>query len=483
MKILKNRDCSAFVLYAVLIVVLLSSMVAVSLLYATKSAETASSAGEEGEQAWAVALSGVYKAIQVAQAAQAGLAEWQNNPNEFKEQLVAEDGQDKWYFTVYDWSGSEDSEGAIIYGLTDEARKLNLKYLPETLKERSEESELLAALKNKLPLEGVDSFALSFPEVEADESGSVFENQRENPREQDSSKPELVPLTGSSSPPEFEFLDAFIAQQGYNLKTLYGKDLDMNLRSDSGTEDVGDIFQEGVGAGPLGMGLRHYLTTVSYDLNQDSLGEARLNLNNTNSELATLGLSTETLSYIEAMQRNNRRIESLASLLSSSETLRDEDGNEREYRIELSGDELEKVFDMCTTIDEVYLPALININTAPKEVLMVLPELEESEIEAIISSREGLLGNQLKTPVWLLEQGILSREKFQAIYPYITTRSWQYHFHVIGYSFPSGRYRVLEVLVDVAGQSPQILMMRDLTRLGMPFKIDNEVNGINAAAS
>ena len=224
MKILKNRDCSAFVLYAVLIVVLLSSMVAVSLLYATKSAETASSAGEEGEQAWAVALSGVYKAIQVAQAAQAGLAEWQNNPNEFKEQLVAEDGQDKWYFTVYDWSGSEDSEGAIIYGLTDEARKLNLKYLPETLKERSEESELLAALKNKLPLEGVDSFALSFPEVEADESGSVFENQRENPREQDSSKPELVPLTGSSSPPEFEFLDAFIAQQGYNLKTLYGKD-------------------------------------------------------------------------------------------------------------------------------------------------------------------------------------------------------------------------------------------------------------------
>jgi len=112
-----------------------------------------------------------------------------------------------------------------------------------------------------------------------------------------------------------------------------------------------------------------------------------------------------------------------------------------------------------------------------------LPELEESEIEAIISSREGLLGDQLKTPVWLLEQGILSREKFQAIYPYITTRSWQYHFHVIGYSFPSGRYRVLEVLVDVAGQSPQILMMRDLTRLGMPFKIDNEVNGINAAAS
>ena len=129
-----------------------------------KSAETASSAGQEGEQAWAVALSGVYKAIQVALAAETGLAEWKDNPDEFKDQFVVEDGQDKWYFTVYDWSGSGDSESAIAYGITDEARKLNLKYLPDALEESSENSELFAALKERTSSIEDNDFGVSLPE-------------------------------------------------------------------------------------------------------------------------------------------------------------------------------------------------------------------------------------------------------------------------------------------------------------------------------
>lgn len=485
MRFYKNTGSPGFVLYAVLVVILLSSMVAVSLLYAMKSAETASSAGQEGEQAWAVALSGVYKAIQVAVAAETGLAEWRDNPDEFKDQFVVEDGQEKWYFTVYDWSGSEDSESAIAYGLTDEARKLNLKYLPDALKESIEDSELFAALKDKTTSVEENDFDVSLPEEEVNEMAPTSGESQEgaSPSQPEESKAEVPVQKGSSEAPTYEFLDAFVAREGYNLKALYGKDLDMNLKSDSGTQDVGEIFQEGVGSGPLGMGLRHFLTTVSYDLNRDSLGEPRLNINSTNAELASLGLSMETLSFIEAMQRNNKRIESLTVLLNSNEKLKDEEGNEKDYRVELADDEMEKVFDSCTTIDEAYLPALINVNTASKEVLMVLPGMEESDAEAIISAREGLLADQLNTPAWLLNQGVLSLEKFQAVYPYITTRSWQYHFYVIGYSIPSGRYRVLEVIVDIAGETPRILMMRDLTRLGMPFKIDNGVNGINGTSS
>jgi hypothetical protein len=41
----------------------------------------------------------------------------------------------------------------------------------------------------------------------------------------------------------------------------------------------------------------------------------------------------------------------------------------------------------------------------------------------------------------------------------------------------------LEVIVDIAGETPRILMMRDLTRLGMPFKIDTGINGINGISS
>lgn len=301
MRVCKKTGSLGFVLYAVLVVILLSSMVAVSLLYAMKSAETASSAGQEGEQAWAVALSGVYKAIQVALAAETGLAEWKDNPDEFKDQFVVEDGQDKWYFTVYDWSGSGDSESAIAYGITDEARKLNLKYLPDALEESSENSELFAALKERTSSIEDNDFGVSLPEEGGSEIIPTPGESQEgaSPSQPKESEAEVPAPKGSSTVPTYEFLDAFVAREGYNLKALYGKDLDMNLKSDSGTQDVGDIFLEGVGPGALGMGLRHFLTTASYDLNRDSLGEPRLNINSTNAELATLGLSAETLSFIE----------------------------------------------------------------------------------------------------------------------------------------------------------------------------------------
>jgi hypothetical protein len=37
---------------------------------------------------------------------------------------------------------------------------------------------------------------------------------------------------------------------------------------------------------------------------------------------------------------------------------------------------------------------------------------------------------------------------------------------------PSGRYRVLEVMIDLAEGKPVITYLRDLTRLGMPFKVN-----------
>jgi len=487
MKTIRASSNQGFVLYAILIVVILSAMVAVSLLYATKSAEKASVAGEQGEQAWAVAMSGVYKAIWMAMSAKSSSEDLTNNPDEFKEQLVLDDGSDKWYFTVYHWNGNEENEDNIAYGLEDEAGKINLKYLPKSVLDAAKETVLLSALNEKssssdgFDLAGLDTDLFSMEEdsslsgenaapSETSENGNG-ENSLENAPE---AKKELPALTGTNSAPQFEFLDAFVKEKGYNVQTLYGRDLDMNLKADSGSEDVGDAFQSGIASGSLGMGLRHSLTTISYDLNVNSSGEARINLNSTNSSLSQLGLSEQTQAFIEAMQRNGRTIQNLSMLLNANERLQNEEGAEQEYSVELTDEEMETLFDNCTTIDQKYLPGLINVNTASVEVLEVLPGLDETDAEAIVDAREGLMSDQMTTPAWLIQQGTLDTEKFQAIYPYITTRSWQYHFYVAGYSIPSGRYCVLEVIADTAEGQPRTLMMRDLTRLGMPFKVETE---------
>jgi len=67
----------------------------------------------------------------------------------------------------------------------------------------------------------------------------------------------------------------------------------------------------------------------------------------------------------------------------------------------------------------------------------------------------------------------------------VTARGFQFHFHVVGYGVPSGRYRVLEAVIDTSGAAPTILYLRDITRLGLPFRIETnaETEGSGSESS
>ena len=120
-----ERGERAFVLLTVLIVVMLSSMVAVSLLYSLRADVAAQTAGTEQEQGWSVALSGVTRAIALARSSVAtGQPVWENNPAALQNQFVVKDGDDNWYFSVY--SASESFGTELRFGLTDEAGKFSV---------------------------------------------------------------------------------------------------------------------------------------------------------------------------------------------------------------------------------------------------------------------------------------------------------------------------------------------------------------------
>ena len=96
-----NAARGGFVLIAVLVVVLMASMVAISLLFRLKAEDTASAAGSSSEQAWSAAMSGVYEAMRIAAAARPGESDWYDNPGVFRDKLVVDDGIDRWFFSVY----------------------------------------------------------------------------------------------------------------------------------------------------------------------------------------------------------------------------------------------------------------------------------------------------------------------------------------------------------------------------------------------
>jgi type II secretory pathway component PulK len=127
--------------------------------------------------------------------------------------------------------------------------------------------------------------------------------------------------------------------------------------------------------------------------------------------------------------------------------------------------------DQLTTTFEARLVGQINVNTAPLKVLQAVPGISEGKAELIVQHRESLTPEQKQSIAWLYADNVLTADEFKQAAPYITARSLQFRLNVLGYSLPSGRYRACEVLIDTADKAPQIIYLRDLTKLGLPFAL------------
>ena len=451
-----------FVLIMVLVVVLLASMVVTSLMFVLTAEQMATANGQNGQQARAAALSGVYRALRAVAEADAGSTDWQDNPAVFRDQLVCDDGIQKWYFSVYSLSES----GGIRYGLTDEASKINVYRATEAMLEALPNMTpplaqgLLGALGGAAPasvsntnLGSAPLSASASPPVSAPVSSSVTSSNS--------------PLAGGGANAPWTCLDELLQVSGFTIPLLYGSYSNLagsaNIQADGsgfGTAAVADTQ----GSGP-DTGLRQFLTMCSYDLNVDNEGRARVNLNQ--DDLSSLGLSKGTVDYVLAMRQRNPFAE-LEDLLAAP-ALKDAKGKE----VQLVADELKAdlpiLLDRCTTTNQAKLIGLVNLNTASARVLAALPGLSPALAEAIVAARVGLSPEARTTAAWLYQDGLLNADAFSQVAPYLTTRSCQFRFRVAAYSIPAGSYCVFEAVVDAAANPPAVLLLRDLSILGLPF--------------
>lgn len=429
-----------FVLLLVLVIVMLASMVSLSLLFSLRADVTAQTAGAGQEQAWAAALSGVARAMVVARAAPADLPTWADQAGVFQHQGVVPDGDDTWYFSVY---GSPDSfSGAVRYGLDDENGKLPLLEAPP-------------AWLSRLP--GVDEAAVGSLVSTSAPSGPG-----------NTTVP--APTTSAASRPEITLEEACV-RAGIPTSLLVGEDTNSNLRLDPNEDDADASPPLDDRNGVLDPGLQRLLTVTSYDLNVDTEGRPRLDLNDPNADLSGVGLPQATLDYLAALRRAQRRINHPVDLLGAKETLPNANGANTPFESGIGPDELPTLLDRCTATTAPRLFGLINLNTAPAPVLAAIPTLGETGADTIVASRTGLSAEERRTPAWILRRGLVTADQFKEIAPRLTTRSYQFSFRSIGYAVPSGRFRVLAVTIDVATQPARILALRDLTRFGFPIPL------------
>jgi DNA uptake protein ComE-like DNA-binding protein len=159
-----------------------------------------------------------------------------------------------------------------------------------------------------------------------------------------------------------------------------------------------------------------------------------------------------------------------------------------------SAEQLSPVLDAVTTSDDMYRLGRVDILLADVEVLDALPGIDLAKAFEIVDARENLSALDRLSPMWLVQEGILTLAEFAKLSDHVTTRSTQWRVRIeAGYRAPGAiadvagvadsvlegmaadlsfdeplQDRVVyDIVIDVASQRPRMAYMREVTLLDL----------------
>ena len=480
----------AFVLLAVLVLILLLSMITLSLLFRSSGDETAGHATSGSEQAWSAAMSGVEEAMRVAAAAPAGSSDWQDDPTLFRARSVYQDGADEWFFTIFSPADS-DSLVEIRYGLTDEASRLNLNHLgnadltkipgmtpalASALAQFIGQASATASMSNRPTLDTADFESrptMAMPPASTTSYRSTLDAASQ-PTDTGLSEAAQA-FSGSQIPHHgpLATLDELLLVPGFTQALLHGAPplVEDQISTNLNSNGDGPQFPPDNLKSKRERGLDQYFTVFSRDPGRSSTGQPRCNLNDPQAPLPVSDLPAGFSNYVASIRKAGIHLVHPCEALEATATATNDQGAEIEVPSGITKENLPRFLDLFATEKENGHDGLVNVNTASSTVLAALPGIDLPLAESIVSTRVGLSPERRETIAWLYQEGLVDAQKFKAIAPNLTASSSQFHFNVVGYGLPSGRYRVLDAVVDLTGTDPHVIYLRDITRLGLPISL------------
>ncbi len=137
---------------------------------------------------------------------------------------------------------------------------------------------------------------------------------------------------------------------------------------------------------------------------------------------------------------------------------------------------LPQMLDQLSLTDDLFLKGRINVNTAPIQVLLGLPNMTVPLATQITAAQTAGSSSQSAsaqapraTNAWLVVEGLCSASTMVSIDPYLTARGDVYRVQSVGYFDEGGPVVRLEAVIDAAVQPARILNLRDLSELGRGF--------------
>lgn len=335
------------------------------------------------------------------------------------------------YFWILKHQTSDDTRQT--FGLTDETGKLNVN--TATL-------DMLAALPgmNNDLAAGVIDWRDPDDEPQAGGAESQYYLLR-------------TPAYNAKNGP-FETIDELLLVKDITPAILLGEDGNRNTLLDANEDDADTAPPSDNRNGRLDRGIIDLVTVYGAEPNTTASGQQRVNVNNAppdriNALLAAAATGAR-LNTLSTSAPRNRPYNSALDFYAKNQ---------------LTIDEFSKIADQIGVNNAPMRGGLVNVNSAPLEVLRCLPGLDESDAQAILSRR-----SRNNTPMSLADLAeVLPREKVGAIGPFVTTRSYFCSADIVAVDGHGRAFKRLLAVFDTRSSPPAVVYCRDLTALGWPL--------------
>jgi len=320
------------------------------------------------------------------------------------------------------------------YGVVDEASKVNLNTAPE---------EMLSPLPGMTP--EIAAAILDWRDVDGDLTVGGAESEYYL----------LLPEPYECKNAPLETVEELLLIKQTSMDLLLGEDTNRNGQLDDNENDADETDPPDNRDGRLDGGILDLVTVYSSEANTTASGSRRTNINEAGAgdliRALRRGVSQERLGDIFNRARLGRPFSNILDFY---------------YRTGLTVDEFQALADEITTGGDQMLRGLINVNTAPRKVLLCLPGLEETDVSALISGRAG--DNVTRSNIaWVAEA--LPQEKAVAVAGYLTAKSYQFSADIVSVAGTGRAFRRCRIVVDARSSPPRVVYRQDLTPLGWPL--------------
>jgi len=197
----------------------------------------------------------------------------------------------------------------------------------------------------------------------------------------------------------------------------------------------------------------------SKEPNEDSTGSQRININSQQDRqklISNINVATSN----KLGQKVNQFFQNYRSFTSVLDFY-----IKAKNSLGLTADQFKQIEDYLSASSDTTLKGLVNIVTAPKQVLMCLPNLDESDAEALINKREAE-GADLTSITWVYDA---LPQKAAALGQYITLHTYQFSADIVAVSGDGRAFSRYRMVVDTRDSGFKIVYWKALKNRGWPL--------------